>query len=410
MKIQVKIFLGCIYVGLMLGLVLLWKQLDAQKIVMEERQQLVKEYGELEAKEALLEQSVSVAEAELQAANEQLQILETEVEAAKAYQQKLQKLLDENADLYHTDMDVIVVHYDAERFRETEKEQNIVGEVAGAALQSILGSFFGGGVKESVQSNMNHVYSNRVDFNHDAIKWLQASMYEVSSAASTFDGCYEQYRKMAEATEAEQWIVDNALLEQAGNNWENGLLAEEKQNLLEAMAKYRFHLQVFYDLYAGILADAGYLSELQQQLTLMDALLIKYDSEQILGYDTATKTELMQTLMKEYAYLINGMIDGKVEDPALLAIGAEATDWEKKHKAIYNAAGVKLYLYYQNDFSAYFDKEGKPLMISSASGQTIYFYKGEVLSHTFVDEESMQSVVEHVKQEYKEFETKFDLY
>lgn len=185
---------------------------------------------------------------------------------------------------------------------------------------------------------------------------------------------------------------------------------EEKQKLLEAMAKYRFHLQVFYDLYAGILMDTDYLGELQQQLALMDALLTKYDAGQELGYDEAAKAELLQTIMKEYAYLINGMIDGKVEDPALLAIGAEATDWEKKHKAIYNAAGLKLYIWYQNDFSAYFDKEGKPLMISTAAGQTIYFYKGEVLSHTFADEESMQSFVERVKQEYKEFETKFELY
>lgn len=410
MKIQVKICLGCIYVGLMFCLVVLWRQVDAQKMVMEERQLLVKEYDELEAEVAVLEKSVSVAEAELQVAKEQLQGLENEVESTKNYQQKLQKLLDENADLYHTDLDVIVVHYDAERFRETEKEQNIVGEVAGTALQSILGSFFGGGVKESVQSNVNHVYSNRVDFNQDAIRWLQASMYEVSSAASTFDGCYEQYRKMSETTDAEQWIAENALLEQAGEHWENELLVEEKQNLLEAMAKYRFHLQVFYDLYAGILTDAEYLGELQQQLALMDTLLTKYDSGQELGYDAITKAELLQTIMKEYSYLIDGMIDGKVEDPALLAIGAEATDWEKKHKAIYNAAGLKLYLWYQNDFSAYFDKEGKPLMISSASGQTIYFYKGEVLSHTFADEESMQSFVEHVKQEYKEFETKFELH
>lgn len=430
MKKGIKVILLCGYAGLMAGMAIGLVQINTQErdmkerlLLMEERVQLEEEYSFLKNEFVLLEQEsrevtgsgeqivqeVQQAEVQLASAKEQLETLQTQIDIAKDYQQKMKSILEAYADLYQLDMQVIVANYDVERFKAFEKEQNAVGKVSGALSNAILGSLFGGGVEESVQSNLSSIYGNRIDFNRDIVRWMQDSMYEVSAASSAFNGSYEQYQKMAETVEEGQWLTYNMLLKQAGEVWETELLETQKQQLLDAMAKYRFHLQVFYDLYSGILVDFSYMQEVENQLAVLDTLLAKYDPEGNLGYDADAKAELLKSIIKEYEYMVLNMKKGQVADPALLQIGAEATDRKYAHKALFNASGVKLYLYYQNQFSAYFDNKGCLLSIHFGE-KDVYFYEGEVLTHTFESEETLQSVIDTVEEEYKCFEEKYELY
>lgn len=399
MKTAIKITLACIFTGAVVCMVGMLYKLQQQEAIMEEKAQLIQQQKELQDKISNSRNQLDSTSAELKEAQEQLDILNTRISEAKSYRELLQQQLTDCEDLYQFDILSFVPNYDVKRFQASE----FTSQISSNVFSGIFGSLIGGAVTAGSKDIQASMYSNRGNFNTEMMLWMQPAINGLGDAINTFDGSYEEYRELSLENDERQCIRNKMLLDQTKDGWQTALLSEEKEQLIDMMAKYRFRLNLFHTMYSMLLVDTAYLDELQGQLTAIDQLLAKYDPDTQRGYSAEEKTEALVSVMDIYTQAVKKMASTKPKDPAFPVIGGEFGSRRGEERGYYNEGGKKVYVR-QNSFHVFFDLEGRPMFTSNSEGKKAYFYEGQVIIHDCETDADLESMINTANIIYEKFD------
>lgn len=401
MKTKFKILLSAIFLGTAVCMGGMLYYLQKQEPVMEEKVQLIQQQQKIQEQLESCRAREASAQTALKEDQERLNGLQARIGEAASYQQALQTQLEACQELFQFDACPFVPDYDIKRFQDSELANNLTD----LTIKGLFGSLIGGAVSGGNRENQDSLYSNRGLFNESMTRWIQPAISNFSGAIVVFDGSYEEYQRMSVEQDEQQSILNKMLLEQSGKDWQTNLLTKEKDELLDAMAKYRFHLKVYYDMFSMLLINNTYLSQLQEQLDRIDQILAKYDPDGVKGYTEEEKAELLITAINTYTYAVEQMTSNS-KDPAFPTIGGEFGSRKGEIRGYYNANQKKVYIR-QELFQGFYDAEGRPIYVKNKDGYKAYFYEGQVVSHDCETEEELQSLIRSANIIYENFDERW---
>lgn len=275
--------------GILLGLNGFSGKLQQRGEILSQKQALEMEIAEDKA--ALTEMEAFVSQNQEQSA-----LYEEQTSSLEAKKAEIKESMEQLLPLYQIPLEGLPINYDVENFREAEKLD--------AQSNQLVGAFFGkiveGILSNKEESNVASAESLRLSLYEFFSDFLEESYPEAAAAKVSFDGAYSFYEELI----AEDGEGLSAGLEGLPADMEaEELCKEEKEALLQGLAKYIFDLSCVYEMYETTLTEheTAFLEDLKSQLDTLKQVLAVYDPEgSLYGYTEEEQLARYEKILYQY--------------------------------------------------------------------------------------------------------------
>lgn len=409
MKIKILCAVSVVIVVLSGGVIL---RMNGFSDKMQQRESLLLHKQALEAEITTDQAALGEVEAFLMENEEQSAIYKEQSALLREKQSEVRKVVEQFSGLYEFSLGGMPVNYDVENFREAEK-------LDGQTTQ-MVGTFFGGIIEgilsNKEESNVASAEKLRLSLYEYFSDFLEESFQEVSAAKAVFDGSYSFYFDIAQADDEESLFVYSTLLEEVQTE---KICMEEREDLLQGMAKYIFDLSCVYKMYETTLTEheTAFLKNLKIQLNTFKQLEAVYDPDgSQYGYTGEEQLERYRKLLYQYVDVVEEL--GLRNADNGIKNGGKYTDYGVGVNQGFLNKG-KVILMYGNVSDTglwepkkyFYDSEGNPIYIKIGIAEVI-LKDGQVLEvlpaevETYQTEEWQQERILEALDIKKQFEAR----
>lgn len=331
-------------------------------VQMAEKEMLITEKVSLEEEFEQKQTELLVLNADIAKQQEVVAECEERLAILRAKSQEIQAVMDRENALYNISLEGMPINYDVENFREAEKTSGQVSMGVGLFFGEQIGQM----LDNDENSNVSSAEKLRLALYKELSHFLKDSYYELASAKVSFDACYSFYNELIQTESDELLLANEVLLENVDIEQ---LCVEERENLLNALAKYCYDLSYVYMLYDNTLTDNEwiYLAGLKQQVDDMKQLIPSYDSEETkYGYTEEEELSRCKRIIYKYVSVINELAARNTDGG--IKWGSTITDYGSSvNKGYFNKEKVIIMeqeMVWGNTIRKYYyDREGNPLYI-----------------------------------------------
>ncbi|MCM1145564.1 MAG: hypothetical protein NC318_14300 [Blautia sp.] len=262
---------------------------------LQQREEMISQKQTLETEIAEDKAALTEMEAFLSENQEQFALYEEQMSLLEARKAEIKEGMEQLLPLYQIPLGGLPINYDVENFREAEKLD--------AQSNQLVGAFFGkiieGILSNKEESNVASAESLRLSLYEFFSDFLEESFGEAAAAKISFDGAYSFYEELT----AEDGEGLSAGMELPADIEAEELCKEEKEALLQGLAKYVFDLSCVYEMYETTLTEheTAFLANLKSQLDTLEQVLAVYDSEgNLYGYTEQEQLARYEKILYQY--------------------------------------------------------------------------------------------------------------